>query len=59
MVETKAWNAFEDIGISIVNPRSVFKFTKPDSMSSEEFERIVKLIEESLDDDDSNLSEQD
>lgn len=47
----KSWSAVEEIGIGIPNPRSVFRLPKPDDMSSEEFERIVKLIEESLDDD--------
>lgn len=45
------WSAVEEIGIGIVNPRRVFRTPKPDGMSSEEFERIIKLIEEDLDDD--------
>jgi hypothetical protein len=47
----KGWSAVEEIGIGIPNPRNVFRYPKPDDMSSEEFERIIKLIEESLDDD--------
>jgi hypothetical protein len=45
----KSWSCFENIAIGIVNPRPVFKFPKPDGMSSEEFERIIELLEKELD----------